>query len=344
MKLSTPVLVLLHLVNFSTARLEGSKDRHRHELWQERIVGGSAASRNEYPYFVSWGGCGASLIAPDVILSAAHCNGISSDNVIVGAYQRWWGQASGSAERRKITERRAHPQYSSYTLNNDFLVMKLDKPITTLEPVKLNDKAEVPEEEAALTVIGFGSVFQGGWGPRLLQEVDVLHVPHDQCNAEYDGDIYEDVMLCAGVEGGGKDSCQGDSGGPIVEKTSEGHVQVGVVSWGRGCAQPGYSGVYSRISGAKEWINEMICDLSDTKPSFCFESAPATENVVDAKQKYVLEDCTESLTGLFDTDSPYGYQDCDWLKENIGQYRYLCNYRKVATTCPVTCDACDDKL
>lgn len=222
------------------ARLDGStsletRSHHEHEVMESRIVGGSAADRGEYPYFVSWGGCAASLIAPDVILSAAHCSGIGDNSVIVGAYQKWWGQTSGDAEQRTISERRRHPDYDGSTFENDFLVMKLTEPITNAKPVALNSLSTTPGVDETVTAIGFGAVFEGGWGPRLLQEVDVNYVSHEQCDIEYDGDIVEEVMLCAGVPGGGKDSCQGDSGGPLVMKSPDGdHVQVGVVSWGYG--------------------------------------------------------------------------------------------------------------
>ena len=59
-------------------------------------------------------------------------------------------------------------------------------------------------------------------------------------------------MICAGLTEGGKDSCQGDSGGPMVD--SEGR-QVGVVSWGYGCAYPGYPGVYAEVSAFIDFIN-----------------------------------------------------------------------------------------
>lgn len=224
----------------ANARLDGnmsngSRAYHEHEVTESRIVGGSAADKGEYLYFVSWNGCAASLIAEDVILSAAHCAGIGSDSIIVGAHQKWWGQTSGDAERRTIApDRRVHPDYDSSTFANDFVVMKLTEPVTHIEPVMLNGNMASPESGETLTAIGFGSLSQGGWTPRLLQEVDVQYVSHEQCNIQYDGDIIEDVMLCAGVTGGGKDSCQGDSGGPIVVKTDDGHVQVGVVSWGYG--------------------------------------------------------------------------------------------------------------
>lgn len=59
-------------------------------------------------------------------------------------------------------------------------------------------------------------------------------------------------MICAGIPQGGKDSCQGDSGGPIVIDKK----LVGIVSWGNGCAQPGFPGVYTNIAYFGKWIDK----------------------------------------------------------------------------------------
>jgi secreted trypsin-like serine protease len=78
------------------------------------------------------------------------------------------------------------------------------------------------------------------------------------------------VIHC--VAAPGKDSCQGDSGGPIVIRNGNGdHIQVGVVSWGRGCAKAGYAGVYSRVSSGAAWIEQQACRMTkaNPKPSFC---------------------------------------------------------------------------
>eukprot|EP01083_Nonionella_stella_P111039 325486_1 len=89
-------------------------------------------------------------------------------------------------------------------------------------------------------------------------KVNVNCMSNSECAKSSDGrDSYQgqitDNMLCA--RGNNKDSCQGDSGGPLVD----GDVLVGVVSWGIGCADPSFPGVYARVSRAADWITKNVC-------------------------------------------------------------------------------------
>merc|ERR1719183_980186 len=108
----------------------------------------------------------------------------------------------------------------------------------------------------------------------VLMNVDVNVISNNECDASegtIDGyyDTYENQitnnMLCARVVGGGEDSCQGDSGGPLVVKGANAgqDVQVGVVSWGIGCASEHFPGVYARISRSYNWIEDEVCNRSN---------------------------------------------------------------------------------
>lgn len=61
-------------------------------------------------------------------------------------------------------------------------------------------------------------------------------------------------MICAYATLPSRDACQGDSGGPLV---ANGYL-IGIVSWGEGCANASYPGVYTRVSEYDDWISDKI--------------------------------------------------------------------------------------
>ena len=105
----------------------------------------------------------------------------------------------------------------------------------------------------------------GGSTPDTLKWVRVPVIKNSQCQAAYGANIAE-ANICAGYVGvGGKDACQGDSGGPLVCQNGNSAVLTGVVSWGYGCAQADYPGVYARVTTALNWINSNLVNKFSLK-------------------------------------------------------------------------------
>ncbi|CAJ1084517.1 trypsin [Xyrichtys novacula] len=152
-----------------------------------------------------------------------------------------------------------HPEYNSTTNNNDIMLVKLKAPVYLNSYVSIallpRHGATIPEGRMC-RVSGWGYTSpSGGQIPSTLRTVKLPIVSTQKCNSSesFDGDITEN-MLCAGYSIGGKDACQGDSGGPLV---CEGRV-YGIVSWGRGCGEAQYPGVYAAVAKYRRWIDNTI--------------------------------------------------------------------------------------
>lgn len=89
--------------------------------------------------------------------------------------------------------------------------------------------------------------------PAILQYTTAPIVNNQQCNQAYRG-IIRDNMLCAGYIQGGRGTCQGDSGGALVLNG----VQVGIVSFARGCARANFPTVFARVPVFRQWIQSLI--------------------------------------------------------------------------------------
>lgn len=150
-----------------------------------------------------------------------------------------------------------HPNFDYWTLESDVSVLILEENIDLgkgAQPIELIPSGEDVKENATAVVTGWGSTASGRPSTDL-QAVFVTHITDKRCKELYSESKISDSMICFGLEEGGKDSCQGDSGGPLV---SEGR-QVGVVSWGYGCAVPKQPGVYAKIAFLRDHIDS--CDL-----------------------------------------------------------------------------------
>jgi len=234
-----------------------------------RIVGGEETETNEYPWqvaLVSAGGshpfCGGTLISSRHVLTAAHCTAGSTANsiaVLVGEHRI----DDSSYTRLSLSAITDHPDYNSNTLDNDFSILTLSAPVsftTEVSPACMPGDTTQLYGGSKATVSGWGTTTSGGNQPTTLREVEVTVQTQDQCNQAYGGGITSN-MICAADAG--KDSCQGDSGGPLVHLENGRFSLVGVVSWGYGCADSRYPGVYARTTAQMAWIKANSADTCD---------------------------------------------------------------------------------
>ena len=205
------------------------------ELPQPMIVGGEevnpACPNCKYEFMVSLqqGGhfCGGSLVREDWVVTAAHCVQGNNNGLQVKIGLHNVNGTAGSITRN-VDQVIVHPQYSGWSLDNDYALLHLSQPVTNFEPIKLCTNTAHDDEPVMATTMGWGATQSGGWGSSTLLEVDV---PIDDSCGNIGNEVTNN-MVCAGDNNGGEDSCQGDSGGPLIMTNDEGEYElIGTVSW-----------------------------------------------------------------------------------------------------------------
>ncbi|MBA1347481.1 trypsin-like serine protease [Rhizobium sp. WYCCWR 11146] len=255
-----------------------------------RVIGGQAAKKGEWPWQVKilapdpeqrgrFGGhCGGSLIAPRWILTAAHCvtSGRSGKQDL---FARDLLIVEGKSKIDKVIavdgpdkpglaveDVIIHEDFDRKVFANDIALIKLAEPAKSKPAIlasAADDEVEAAGHPAVVTGWGYTKA-DHGWDdkylPTELQEVELPIVPREDCRAAYrDSSMrmnpIDERNVCAGYAEGGKDACQGDSGGPLVaQRPDKRWIQLGVVSWGAGCAEAEHYGVYTRVAAFRDWI------------------------------------------------------------------------------------------
>ncbi len=168
--------------------------------------------------------------------------------------------------------------------------------------VALNTEPEIPMAQEELSVMGWGVAdVVNKLQSEELKEVTVNYMPNNECRTKtgYIGGKKISLigritnnMMCAQDEN--EDACQGDSGGPLIVKglLPRLDVQVGVVSWGMGCAHESFPGVYSRMSSQMNWIKETVCKWAESPPDYfgCKKKSRENKNEEDMGKRSVTVD------------------------------------------------------
>ncbi|MFC5944654.1 serine protease [Micromonospora harpali] len=210
------------------------------------VVGGTPAAQGEFPFMVRLSmGCGGSLYSPTLVLTAAHCVGRTGANTSITATLGVVDLQSAS----RITVRSNYvyraPGYNGN--GKDWALIRLATPVTGLATLPIATTGAY--DSGTFTVAGWGAAREGGAQQRYLLKATVPFVSDSVCSTNYGGDIIPAEEICAGYASGGTDTCQGDSGGPMFRRdAANAWIQVGIVSWGNGCARPNYPGVYTQVS------------------------------------------------------------------------------------------------
>ncbi|GAB3801395.1 S1 family peptidase [Micromonospora zhanjiangensis] len=210
------------------------------------VVGGSRAAEGEFPFMVRLSmGCGGALYSSRLVLTAAHCVGSTGTNTSITATLGVVDLQSSSRITVKSNYVYRAPGYNGN--GKDWALIRLASPVTGLSTLPI--ATSTAYDSGTFTVAGWGAAREGGAQQRYLLKATVPFVSDSSCNASYGGDLIPNEEICAGYAGGGTDTCQGDSGGPMFRRdAANAWIQVGIVSWGNGCARPNYPGVYTQVS------------------------------------------------------------------------------------------------
>merc|ERR1712168_139269 len=232
-----------------------------------RIVGGKNAPRGAWPWQVKAPNCGGSIIAPNWILTAAHCvSGRSASSYWFQTAQ--WSLRGSDPDQKTMRSQKiiVHPQYRlkgpSGTPSNDIALVKLTG------NVNMNSRYinTVCLPSKGMTFANQKDCWATGWGftnrqtmkrPDILQQVKGTVRSFSTCRSRWGSTRFRPGMVCFGE--GTTNICNGDSGGPLVCKRNGAFYLVGVSSWTVAtCNTRNLYGTFADVAYYRDWIDQTM--------------------------------------------------------------------------------------
>jgi trypsin len=235
----------------------------------DRIAGGSKTQIRRWPWQVSIRyrpidrhNCGGSLVAPKVVVTAAHCVtlGLNRNFQPAKDFEVVTGRTRLSSDRGRV---HALADYYWFVDADGVPLWDPDTAAWDVVFMVLSSRAD----QRTIKIAGPGEeavwapgrrAFVTGWGTTsetsekssdVLRQGAIKMISDSACDDYYGPILHPDVMVCAGRPAGGVDACSGDSGGPLVVPVARGDFRlVGDTSFAEGCARPGVPGVYGRLA------------------------------------------------------------------------------------------------
>ncbi|WP_030816474.1 S1 family peptidase [Streptomyces sp. NRRL F-2799] len=224
------------------------------------IVGGTTTTTSAYPYVMQITDasgnqfCGGTLVSAKKVVTAAHCMvGESTSSVRVVGGRTYLNGTNGTVS--PVSKIWINPDYTDATRGDDVAVLTLSTSMP-YTPVSYVSSSQTSVYAAGTTarILGWGTTSENGSSSNQLRTATVPIVSDSSCRSSYGSDFVQSDMVCAGLTSGGVDTCQGDSGGPLII----GGVLAGITSWGEGCAEAGYPGVYTRLTTFSSLVTAQV--------------------------------------------------------------------------------------
>jgi secreted trypsin-like serine protease len=234
-----------------------------------QVIGGTPTTTGTYPFMgaIVFRGvsadqglyCGGTLIAPTVVMTAAHCVAFS----IPVLYDVVFGRSTLSAsdgERIPVVGISWDPKYSPDRLGNDVALLHLDHAPTGITPAPLLSapKAALAAAGQPAKIVGWGATYSDDNGeiyPDQLRDGDVVMQSDAICDRDVGGIFEPATMTCAAAGATGQTTCHGDSGGPLLVDDSGTLTVAGITSFGLRCGSTTTPSVFTRVLGVRSWLD-----------------------------------------------------------------------------------------